>query len=408
MVQPCDLRSPEDRLGARHRPDGRQRPAGRGRRAPWPEDLLHRRDRRQAARTVRQVRPRAGRQGPARRGPDRRPGLRADRHQGAARRGDGRRRSQGRGRDAGGRAGRTGHHDQGPADAACAASGRGRPGRLAGRDRPPGGRDRHRLDRRAGPVGLRPHPLRGRAGHPLGRHRGPVRRRRARAGLEYGPADLAGFPEAGLVRRGRQPGARGGHRRALPRRGRGPLRHPSVRRGHGQRLQGRRRRGGGRGVPRPRRRVLGADPRHRRGVRQARRGPHLGARRRGVRRVDRDPSRRIDDPRAASRHDDPHRRRPVPEGLRPAQVGHPGLDGRRGRPDRAVEHRHHRGRLPERRLHPGRDPAGRAPLQGGEHAGHRLRRHAVDAQAVPRPVPQPRDPDRHPAGGAAERGSPRM
>ena len=69
--------------------DGRQRSAGRSRGTSRPEDLLHRRNRGQAARAVHQGIPRAGRQGPARRGPDRRPRQRADQHQGTARRSHG-------------------------------------------------------------------------------------------------------------------------------------------------------------------------------------------------------------------------------------------------------------------------------------------------------------------------------
>ena len=41
----------------------------------------------------------------------------------------------------------------------------------------------------------------------------------------------------------------------------------------------------------------------------------------------------------------------------------------RRRQDRAVEHRHHRGRLPVRRLHADRGAAGHPSLDGGEHAG---------------------------------------
>ena len=39
--------------------------------------------------------------------------------------------------------------------------------------------------------------------------------------------------------------------------------------------------------------------------------------------MERDPPRRLDDPRAAPRHHDPHSRRPVPEGLRPDRWGIP-------------------------------------------------------------------------------------
>jgi fatty acid synthase len=51
----------------------------------------------------------------------------------------------------------------------------------------------------------------------------------ARTGVEYGLGHLAGQPGSGLVRRRRQPRARGGYRRALSRRGRGPLRHSPLR-----------------------------------------------------------------------------------------------------------------------------------------------------------------------------------
>mgnify|MGYP007128250564 CR=1 FL=1 len=85
-------------------------------------------------------------------------------------------------------------------------------------------------------------------------------------------------------------------------------------------------------------------------------------------------------------------------------MGHSRLDGRRRRQDRPVEHRHHCGRLPGAGFTPAEIPRVHPPLAGGFDPGHRLRRHDVDAQAVPRPLPQPRDPDRHPAGSPAERG----
>ena len=80
--------------------------------------------------------------------------------------------------------------------AARPASGEGRSEGLAARHRPSGRRDRHRLHRRAGSVGLRPHPFRSRTRHPLRRQGRPVRRRGARTGLEHGPADLERQPEA--------------------------------------------------------------------------------------------------------------------------------------------------------------------------------------------------------------------